>query len=110
MVGALANGKAGLADFPRVWGKHIHARDGTSRRVSAEHRPAEQPVPPSAMKIAAAPSKAASFSAGRGKLTVSRREGGLFNGLDRMCRLREAHRGALRRPLRRVRRAALPRL
>ena len=32
MVGALANGKAGLADFPRVRGKHIHARDGTSRR------------------------------------------------------------------------------
>ena len=43
MVGALANGKAGLADFPRVRGKHIHARDGTSRRVSAEHRRAEQP-------------------------------------------------------------------
>ena len=42
MVGALANGKAGLADFPRVRGKHIHARDGT-RRVSAEHRRAEQP-------------------------------------------------------------------
>ena len=42
MVGALANGNAGLADFPRVRGKHIHARDGT-RRVSAEHRRAEQP-------------------------------------------------------------------
>ena len=154
MVGALANGKAGLADFPKLRKKHIHARDGTSRhdktapprrptpartippagaktgqtqhpdgpqftnpsstptyrRVSAERRPAEQPVPPPAMKIAAAPSKAASFSAGRGKRPVSRREGGLFDGLDRMCRLREAHRGALRRPLRRVRRAALPRL
>ena len=42
MVGALANGKAGLADFPRLRKKHIHARDGTSR-VSAEHRRAEQP-------------------------------------------------------------------
>ena len=42
MVGALANGKAGLADFPRLRGKHIHARDGTSR-VSAEYRRAEQP-------------------------------------------------------------------
>ena len=42
MVVALANGKAGLADFPRVRGKHIHARDGISR-VSAEHRPADRP-------------------------------------------------------------------
>ena len=154
MVGALANGKAGLADFPRLRGKHIHARDGTSR-VSAEHRPADrfprahnpssrscnrpnatfrrpaihEPIihtnisprqrgTPPRGTARPAPShenrrrapKSASFSAGRGKLTVSRREGGLFDGLDRMCRLREAHRGALRRPLRRVRRAALPRL
>ena len=43
MVGALANGKAGLADFPRVRGKHIHARDGT-RRVSAEHRAQNSPA------------------------------------------------------------------
>ena len=42
MVVALANGKAGLADFPRLRGKHIHARDGT-RRVSVEHRPADRP-------------------------------------------------------------------
>ena len=43
MVGALANGKAGLADFPRLRGKHIHARDGT-RRVSAEHRAQNSPA------------------------------------------------------------------
>ena len=43
MVGALANGKAGLADFPRLRKKHTHARDGTSRRVSAENRPADRP-------------------------------------------------------------------
>ena len=32
MVVALANGKAGLADFPKLRKKHIHARDGTRRR------------------------------------------------------------------------------
>ena len=43
MVGALANGKAGLADFPRVRGKHIHARDGTRRHDKTA--PPRRPTP-----------------------------------------------------------------